>query len=246
MSVSTNKRLIKKFTLEHGMKAQRGSRGIHSYTLSLTSALMWPTPRHGRCTSVKKDPEPVVRETGWSKEPVWTSAENLAPTGTRSPDRPSRSEYLYRQRYPGPHKQLIRFPNSFGFAWKVLRDVFSFQIPPRATWRSQASKFQRTYLLLSPLHLYQRTAVVLRRAILSVLKSAEIQWYVTVARIEGEVWHGQSIKVGATARRHAHLSLVATLVLRVAPGPQALARSGNTTTSLQKYRLITSDSSWIR
>jgi hypothetical protein len=39
MSVSTNKQLIKKFTLEHGMKAQRGRRGIDSYTLSLTSAL---------------------------------------------------------------------------------------------------------------------------------------------------------------------------------------------------------------
>jgi hypothetical protein len=68
------------------------------------------------------------------------------------------------------------------------------------------------------LHFCQRTAVVLQRATSSVLKSAEIRWYVTVARIEGEVWHGQSIKVGATARRFAHLSLVATLVLRVAPG----------------------------
>ena len=93
--------------------------------------------------------------------------------------------------------------------------VFSFQMPPRATW-CDASNFQRVYL---PLSLCQRTAAVKQRATLSVLKSAEIRWYVTVARIEGEVWHGQSIKVGATARRHAHLSLVATLVLRVAPGP---------------------------
>ena len=35
--------------------------------------------------------------------PVWTGAENLAPTGIRSPDRPSRSESLYRPSYPGPH-----------------------------------------------------------------------------------------------------------------------------------------------
>jgi len=25
--------------------------------------------------------------------PVWTGAENLAPTGTRSPDRPARNQY---------------------------------------------------------------------------------------------------------------------------------------------------------
>ena len=32
-----------------------------------------------------------------------TGAENLAPTGIRSPDRPARSESLYRLRYPSPH-----------------------------------------------------------------------------------------------------------------------------------------------
>ena len=35
-------------------------------------------------------------EAGWASEPVWTSAENLAPTGIRSPDHPARSESLYR------------------------------------------------------------------------------------------------------------------------------------------------------
>jgi hypothetical protein len=39
MSVSTNKQFTKKFTLEHGMKGQRESRGMDTYTLSLTSAL---------------------------------------------------------------------------------------------------------------------------------------------------------------------------------------------------------------
>ena len=34
--------------------------------------------------------------------PVWTGAENLAHTGIRSPDRPARSELLYRLRYLGP------------------------------------------------------------------------------------------------------------------------------------------------
>jgi len=34
--------------------------------------------------------------------PVWTGAENLAPTGIRSLDRSVRSKSLYRLRYPGP------------------------------------------------------------------------------------------------------------------------------------------------
>jgi hypothetical protein len=29
-----------------------------------------------------------VQEAGWAPRPVWTGAENLAPTGIRSPDRP--------------------------------------------------------------------------------------------------------------------------------------------------------------
>ena len=45
---------------------------------------------------------PIVQEAGWAPGPVWTGAENLAPTGIRSPDRPAHSESLYRLSYPGP------------------------------------------------------------------------------------------------------------------------------------------------
>jgi len=31
---------------------------------------------------------------GWTPGPVWTDAENLAPIGIRSPDRPTRSKSL--------------------------------------------------------------------------------------------------------------------------------------------------------
>jgi hypothetical protein len=49
-----------------------------------------------------KDPVLIVQEAGWAPAPVWTVAENLAaPTGIRSPDRPARSESLYRLSYPG-------------------------------------------------------------------------------------------------------------------------------------------------
>ena len=60
----------------------------------------WSAPRPGRFTP-GKDPVPIVWEAGWAPGPVWTGAENLAPTGILSPDRPARSESLYLLSYPG-------------------------------------------------------------------------------------------------------------------------------------------------
>ena len=47
-----------------------------------------------------KDPVPIVQEAGWAPGPVGIGAENLAPTGIRSPDSPARSQSLYRLSYP--------------------------------------------------------------------------------------------------------------------------------------------------
>ena len=58
------------------------------------------TPRRGSCTP-GKDPVPIAYEAGGAPEPVWTCAENHAPTEIRSPDSPVRSEPLYRLSYPG-------------------------------------------------------------------------------------------------------------------------------------------------
>ena len=51
----------------------------------------------------EKDPVPIIQEAGWAPGPLWTGAENLAPTGIRSPDSPARSESVYRLRYPTLH-----------------------------------------------------------------------------------------------------------------------------------------------
>jgi hypothetical protein len=48
------------------------------------------------------DPIPIVQEAGWVPGSVWTGAGNLASTGIRSPDRPTRSQSLYRHELPGP------------------------------------------------------------------------------------------------------------------------------------------------
>jgi hypothetical protein len=40
-----------------------------------------------------------VQKARWGPGPVWTDAENFAPTGIQSPDRPARSQSLYRLSY---------------------------------------------------------------------------------------------------------------------------------------------------
>lgn len=44
----------------------------------------------------EEDPLSIVQEAGWTPEPVWAIAENLAPAGIRSSGRPTLSEKLYR------------------------------------------------------------------------------------------------------------------------------------------------------
>jgi hypothetical protein len=75
------------------MKAQRGCRIVS--TLSLISVLEvggcgWvvnakPRPLYHR----ERDLVAVVQEVGWAPGPVWTAAEDLAPTGIRCPERPA-------------------------------------------------------------------------------------------------------------------------------------------------------------
>jgi hypothetical protein len=55
--------------------------------------MLWPLSTPG------KDPVPIVQEAEWAPGPVWTGAENLAPTRIRSPARPARSHLLYRLSY---------------------------------------------------------------------------------------------------------------------------------------------------
>jgi hypothetical protein len=78
---------------------------MYSCILSLTSALDgggWSAPPPCRFTP-GEEPVPIVQEAGFAPGPGWTGAENLAtPTGILSPDRPARSESLYRLSYPGP------------------------------------------------------------------------------------------------------------------------------------------------
>jgi hypothetical protein len=93
--------LVQALRLCTGCMAHRGSRGI---------ALPFRDhgTRRGKGVSVMaqplftpgKDPVPIVKEAGRAPGPVWTGAENLAPTGIRSLDRPARNQLLYWLHYP--------------------------------------------------------------------------------------------------------------------------------------------------
>ena len=129
-------------------RSRRAREGVeYNCTLSSTSALDGmggqrhaPAPLHpGKILS-------TYRIEGWvgPRAGLGGCEKNLAPTGVRSPDRPSRSESLYR-RYPGPlsgqHTEpnfKVRTVQKVGTA-RALEDGtkmycrnFSYQIPSYA------------------------------------------------------------------------------------------------------------------
>jgi hypothetical protein len=80
----------------HDQRHYKGMRGQHHAQAALYPVSITPRPLF----TLRKVPVPIVQEAGWAPGPVWTGAENLAPTGIRSPDRPARTQSLYRLRYP--------------------------------------------------------------------------------------------------------------------------------------------------
>ena len=81
------------------------------FLFNLGARWEWGSTSHpGRFTPAKETRYPLYREAGWAPGPVWTGAKNIAPppTGIRSPDRPARSESLYRLSCPSP-QNLGRF-----------------------------------------------------------------------------------------------------------------------------------------
>jgi hypothetical protein len=78
----------------------------YSSTLSLTPALDgggWSTPRPGRFTPRKDTRCPLYRRLCGPQGRSGRVRKISPPTGTRSPDRPARSESLYRLSYPSQH-----------------------------------------------------------------------------------------------------------------------------------------------
>jgi len=94
--------MVKNCTLVQALRLCTG-RGIALLFLDHGTRREWGvsvTPRP--LFTPGKDPVPIVQEAGWSPGPLWTGADNLVPTGIRSPGRTARSQSLYRLSYPAP------------------------------------------------------------------------------------------------------------------------------------------------
>ena len=102
-----------------GRTAHRGSRGIVTTVLEGGEG---SESRPVRSLPPGKDSVPIVQEAGWAPGPVWTGAENLAPTGIRSPDLPAHSQSLYQLSYPA-HVYVVVLTN-----FLLLAETFSHQV----------------------------------------------------------------------------------------------------------------------
>jgi hypothetical protein len=80
-------------------------------------------PRPGRLAPGKV-PVPIVQEAVWASEPIWIGAENLAPTGIRSPDLPAHKS-LYRLRYLG--SPSVKLMNLNHYMCCLLQATFDVQ-----------------------------------------------------------------------------------------------------------------------
>jgi len=74
---------------------------MFSSTLSRTSALdgVGVQPHVQAASTPGKDPVPIVQVAGWAPGPVWTDGKSR-PHWDSIPDRPARSQSLYRLSYP--------------------------------------------------------------------------------------------------------------------------------------------------
>ena len=93
--------LVQALRLRTGRTVHRESSGIALHFHDHGTKRGWGvsvTPRPLFTTG--KDPVPIVKKAGWAPGQVCTGAENLAPTGIRFPNRPTRSQSPYRLRYP--------------------------------------------------------------------------------------------------------------------------------------------------
>ena len=70
-----------------------------------------------------RDTVPILQEAGWTSEPVWIGAENLAPTGIRSPDIPAAASLSTDWAIPAPYfpfLQAVKFlPDDNLLCWNM-------------------------------------------------------------------------------------------------------------------------------
>ena len=122
--------LVQALRLCRGRTAHMGSRGKALPFLDHGTRRGWgvsvtPQPLF----TLGQNTESILQEAGWAPGPVWTRAENLTPTGIRSPDLPARSQSLYRLSYPAYtikwRERINRSSQESALMWNVKYNVFN-------------------------------------------------------------------------------------------------------------------------
>jgi hypothetical protein len=113
--------LVQALRLCTGRTARRGSRGIalpfHDHgTRKVWGLSVMPRPLF----TPGKDPVPIVQEAGWATWPIWRSADKRVPARSRSPDRPARSQSLYRLRYAHWYRCVAIHKNVYCYVFKEV------------------------------------------------------------------------------------------------------------------------------
>ena len=126
--------LVQALRLCTGRTAHRESRGIalpfhvhgirRGWGVSVTPRPLF-TP--------EKEPVPIVQEAVWTPRQVWTGAENLAPTGIRSPDRPASGQSQYWLSYPAQVKCVIRCKLYFTLMNLLISSSLNASTRPKGT-----------------------------------------------------------------------------------------------------------------
>ena len=126
--------------------AQRLGRGIALLFHDRGTRRGWvvsSTPRPHFATG--KDPVPISQETGWAPGQVWTGVKSR-PHRDSIPDRPARSQSLYRLSYPAhkfmiiPCLNLLRITN---VSDKLVAKVISHNLCSRNFSRKSSSLWRR-------------------------------------------------------------------------------------------------------
>jgi len=69
-----------------------------------------------------KDPVPILQEAGWAPGPVWTG-EKSRPHQDSIPDRPARSQSLYRLSYPVHRLGLVAYCYKYDVCRRVVKKI---------------------------------------------------------------------------------------------------------------------------
>jgi hypothetical protein len=126
--------------------AQRVGRGIALLFLDRGTRRGWvvsSTPRPH--LTPRKDPVPILQEVGWAPGPVWMGGKSR-PHRDSIPDRPARSQTLYRLSYPAHihTTALYYWPNTTGMTHlKMFSIKLAQQVLP--CWNQNCSSINQQH-----------------------------------------------------------------------------------------------------